>query len=500
MSEASLSITNSKRTRTFTGCLTCRRRKVKCPGPALPCRACSRLQLECRSPFSKNLRSSNIASRQLVPTKATAVSHNQCHYTQGLAPEPLSPCTSILGPSARSDVTTGLPAVIPDVVSPDEWAATAQQWDDSRHALLDQSLFFDPLAPPRDAQNVFTFPSPGNLPNSQESWALDQADFVLDERYTTETDSSDSNRQALSLGMPLDICLPDESAPALVYFKGHLTTLLSVKNAQWNIFAHFLGRQHRKSPIGSSIIALAAAHQGLTLQNVSNEYLTHYGQASADLEHLLTSFESTGQIPPEHLEMVLATIYFLSHCEIVACDTFKIASRLKRIGALISAQWPSLRSTLTGISARLLLWLAYLDVRVSVLQDRAEIGSEPLLSTISRLNGLPRLYLSSRLYLKEAFGRHYPSSELQHDMVHDPVNMKYAEAMDTLGRVIRYARGVSDETHHSMLNRTTELEDLHSKLLDLEEVSIYVLSDLPNINMFRNAILLCKGSILMAQS
>lgn len=47
-----------RRARTFTGCITCRRRKVKFNSPPFPCADCRRLGLECISPFTQNLRHS----------------------------------------------------------------------------------------------------------------------------------------------------------------------------------------------------------------------------------------------------------------------------------------------------------------------------------------------------------------------------------------------------------------------------------------------------------
>uniref|UniRef100_A0A0B7KLN4 Transcription factor domain-containing protein n=1 Tax=Bionectria ochroleuca TaxID=29856 RepID=A0A0B7KLN4_BIOOC len=146
----------------------------------------------------------------------------------------------------------------------------------------------------------------------------------------------------------------------------------------------------------------------------------------------------------EQVGVVLATAYFLSHCDLVTGNMLGLVSRLDSIRELIRERWDLLSSGLTGVSARLLLWLAYLDLR--------------------RSESLPRLYLRSRLYLKEAFGESYPSLELRDDMIQDPVNLKFAEGMSILGKILQHAR----HGHENTPELRDDLESLHSEMIELE--------------------------------
>lgn len=85
---------NSKKTRSKTGCMTCRRRKVRCGEQRPICNACDRLNLDCSylnsivAPSSKRPRSSNIQPRStlepsvdtLVPRASSSLSNPQSHF------------------------------------------------------------------------------------------------------------------------------------------------------------------------------------------------------------------------------------------------------------------------------------------------------------------------------------------------------------------------------------------------------------------------------------
>lgn len=328
-----------------------------------------------------------------------------------------------------------------------------------------------------------------------------QTDVPLSRTPTLNTDEVplDGDLHQNLMGMNMDLCSPEAKSSTISHFKMHIASTLSVKTVQWNIFTYFLEADHqsRESPIRCSIIALAAVHRGLEDQSVPNEYLVYYARACASLDRLFSSFVADGQLPADQLEIIFATVYLLSHCDIIVCNAAALSTRLERMKNIIQKQWRFVSPILSGVSARLLLWLGYLDARRSMLQHSTveTAASEHLLSIIGKQKDLPRLYLSSRLYLKEAFGQRYPSLELQNDMVHDPVNLKFAEAMSVLGQILHQARVASTGCSESDSGFNEELYQLYSKLVDLESVSLYYLSaGLNYTDRFRNAILLYRAS------
>ena len=102
-----------------------------------------------------------------------------------------------------------------------------------------------------------------------------------------------------------------------------------------------------------------------------------------------------------------------------------------------------------------------------------------MLETISRKETLQSLYLRSRSYLNEAFGDEYPSSELRGDMLQDPTNMKFAEAMSILSRISlfgeRYGKTVEDMSKTEKTREVVELQTIRVDLKRIWEVSLHEL-------------------------
>ncbi|CAG9989210.1 unnamed protein product [Clonostachys byssicola] len=337
----------------------------------------------------------------------------------------------------------------------------------------------------------FAIPSPGDSQVSAFPWLHNESDIspspqmeILlqqgfnDEDFCTASPSSPSGHGQDSNDGPEEICLPelfsaglslfplDTEPSAIHHFKTYMTSTLSVKNAQWNIFSHFLAssKANTYSPVRSGIIAWAAAHRGLEGQKASNEYLVHYAQASSEMDALTTSLVVKNDWRQEQVDTVLATAYFLTHCDLVTGNMSGLVSRLDSIRELIRERRDLMSSGLTGISARLLLWLAYLDLRRSVFLPQGDHAADTIIGIIGNQGSLHRLYLRSRLYLKEAFGERYPSLELRDDMIQDPVNMKFAEGMSVFGRILQHAR----DGHENVPETRDALEKLHSEMVELE--------------------------------
>lgn len=142
MSNPSPSITRGKRTRTFTGCLTCRRRRVKCPDPTLPCQTCRRLQLECVSPFSSNLRSVTVTKRPMPPQRISKKGPVQTSETSRRGSESLAPSTSCFNPAPPQSADASSLAASPfDFRDSSKWNTSPERWDETDLHSLDPAAF-----------------------------------------------------------------------------------------------------------------------------------------------------------------------------------------------------------------------------------------------------------------------------------------------------------------------------------------------------------------------
>lgn len=281
----------------------------------------------------------------------------------------------------------------------------------------------------------------------------------------------------------------------LHHYKVHMSKELSVKDNRWNVFTFLfnLVETHLQSPLRSSLLAWAGLHLSAAEQGVSEVGLIHYAIASSRVETLLREFsqyhtdsarDSSAAVESNLSRMLLSTTFILLQCDIFIGDRPAFNARMNSLKGLLSREWDLFWASLTGMDYRLLLWLAYLDVRASAWGysggDRDGVGwSTNLLETISRKETLQSLYLRSRSYLNEAFGDEYPSSELRGDMLQDPTNMKFAEAMSILSRISlfgeRYGKTVEDMSKTEKTREVVELQTIRVDLKRIWEVSLHEL-------------------------
>ncbi|KAK4229870.1 hypothetical protein QBC38DRAFT_79494 [Podospora fimiseda] len=83
--------------RTFHGCLTCRKRKVRCLGGGNPCQNCTRMNITCHSSFETNLR-----IRVSTPNGQKAVDNTSSKSTTNKRPSP-TPAPEVITTSANAN-------------------------------------------------------------------------------------------------------------------------------------------------------------------------------------------------------------------------------------------------------------------------------------------------------------------------------------------------------------------------------------------------------------
>ncbi|KIH93162.1 hypothetical protein SPBR_02396 [Sporothrix brasiliensis 5110] len=516
--------------RSVWGCLTCRRRKVKCQSRETPCAACRRLQLDCVSSFGENFK--QWRRRRASPADGPGPSPRP-RPSPSPRPRPSqtpvfeSPATTLEAPSPVS-----LHALLDMTQSPG--------WDLDMPFLFDPPSFAGPPPPlpPGPPPPAFAVASPGlyasapffadssdvlpmdgrailpgiSIPSTLSMTAVDDNGFILDmpaplhsfQTAPSQPAAADwtQSQHALSHARPQSAVLVSPLSPSpflsafsplpsyadspadrslVVYYKRNLASFFSVKSAfaspaasPWNFYAYAIrAAEHQPdSPLRHAILAWTSAY--LLVRGGDNDsddgnrnnsttpalgtdhalQVRHYArarQAADALRAALWSGAGPYATPTSTLRMLLATTLFLAYGDILSGDTPRLVHALAGIARLLASDWPRFRAAIGPVEARILVWLAYLDVRAGlwgVATDGAGGGrgggggglfrflrdhvGGPASSGISALrgNGVPQEY-----YLAACFGSALPAHELHDDLLQEPAKRLSDEIMGVFAAV-----------------------------------------------------------------
>ena len=251
------------------------------------------------------------------------------------------------------------------------------------------------------------------------------------------------------------------------YYNRHLSSFFSMKpsNSTWNFYSYAIRstKDQPDSPLRHSILAWTSAHLMLKNQSASEDTrYWHYSRARSAVNDLLSelAMEDGPSRPPQStskkLSILLSTSLFLSYCDVVSGDNKALASGLARIKRLLESQWERLRERLGPLESRILVWLAYLDLRSSfwiaaepsqpmpasneaVGQNRARERGE-LFNFLMNRKGISSLRSSrgGRYYLTECFGASYPEQELKDDLLQEPAKLLSDDAMSIFSNILEF--------------------------------------------------------------
>jgi len=144
--------------------------------------------------------------------------------------------------------------------------------------------------------------------------------------------------------------------------------------------------------------------------------------------------------------MLLAATFFLSHCDIMSCDPARFCERMETLKSLLIGNWGSFQKALTAMSSRLLLWLAYLELRASLWGGHQrdiqpyQAPHKSLLDILEDHAALPTFYIKSRAYLRECFGNTYPKAELDEDLMQQAGNLKLLDIMSVFSLLVSFEK------------------------------------------------------------
>ncbi|KND90052.1 putative transporter [Tolypocladium ophioglossoides CBS 100239] len=437
--------------RSVSGCLTCRRRKVKCDGAPPPCANCRRARAACAPSFHSNFRTWASAASRAVGERSDADPSSARALSAVASPG------SVVGGDASGDGTR----LVDDVASnaQPQWACSPAYvlgsdpaTSVSGSANSDAQLWFGLSTAWND-----TVPSFSN--GGIESASLD-ADMSIPEASLTDCARRPSSPaidflDLLSWSIPPSIPLFDaethEADQLINHYRGTMTEFVSCKSAPWNFYTYILqsSQDQSDSPVRHSILAWAFSHLSWREQKHSYARGLHYTRAKTtvhdlrtELAHLLAK-SSGGAGLSIKLSMLLSTSLFLAHCDVMYGDHGALLQGLRDLKGLLVSGWHILKDALGGLHIRILVWLAYLDVRSRLWADPKHLALGPgttqlylfgLLTTCRKSESL-RQVNNSQYYLFECFGDSYPDREWHNDLLDEPMKLVSDEAMSLFSNI-----------------------------------------------------------------
>ncbi|CAM1503506.1 Fc.00g010970.m01.CDS01 [Cosmosporella sp. VM-42] len=192
---------------------------------------------------------------------------------------------------------------------------------------------------------------------------------------------------------------------------------------------------HPDSPLRHGILAWTSAYLILTDQSSSGEALyRHYATARSAANGLLAELAVEADVlgfspaTSKKLNLLLSTCLFLGFCDVLSGDIEALASSLSGIRRLLESHWEQFRERLGSLESRILIWLAYLDLRsnfwMSTKPNRPQDSRhfDPL--------------VGGQYYLSECFGPLYPEQELKEDLLQEPAKLLSDDALSIFSKIL----------------------------------------------------------------
>ena len=467
----------------LAGCLTCRKRKVRCHG-GNPCQNCSRMNITCHSSFDTNLRIrvSTPTGQKVVDTKPAAKREQDASKLQGSNPN-----ASFLGSyGGRADsfptnfqhqfnsfsfaqpaTTYASEAPAIHIAPPSSLNTTLPGLDPGQFNGLWGPFDFSSIDPDlgRDFMPRVDVgaPAPITLPPVFESYLTSGAGsygYAISDSEGS-TSSHGQNREAPKEWIPRrrkrahKETPPRESAgtkpasamgrvdEAVLY--SHLRNceqddFVNEQDARWS-FQRFVSEYVQKCspqfPVRLAVLAWTAKH---TATESHPTVAAWYSQSSEQTEKLFSMPDPTlelGNLMPvtNVAEVIVATAFFLNRYDVLGGDLKAASGRLERMTSWLAKHTESLN--LSAFASKLLLWACYLQIRISIFSS--DYPRFPTLLDV--LTGRPDYHLilerSHNFYL-DMFGRSYPQDRLAEDVERIPAALHLHETFRLLTSVLRY--------------------------------------------------------------
>jgi len=462
--------------RSVSGCLTCRRRRVKCTTHGTPCSNCTRLHLTCTPSFSSNFKNwtPNTASSVDDTRQDPSGEESDFCFAEGRPGTPKSGHESTINLDFRPEEAE-MPSEIAQWLS--DSLSEGQFYDFETGAALNNPTWL-------------TIGEPGNGAN------------ILEDNDPFNSMMTSSPVDLDFLGLPQQISMVYGNShgdlPLLHQYERNMPNLLTSKATPWNPYRYMLNSTHDTpdSPLRHGILSWTCSYISCREQNQAYSGATYYVSASNSIISLAQELASTqsGLVPTrrnaktaEKLYMLLSTAFFLCQCDMILCDYSSMQTRLDSIKTLFQQHWTHLSPSLGSLESRLLIWLAYLDLRSSLFGKRkhpveSKQGNHDLLHTLVKLRAFPslRAYPEGESYLSESFGGSYPREEIEEDLVQEPCHIKCDDILSVLSSLSAFEswndavarHGIEDPMIEEL--RTAKVDALRANIARIRAVRIFL--------------------------
>lgn len=493
------------------GCLTCRKRKVRCRGGGDPCQNCSRMNLDCHGSFDENLRISFGGS-----SGQSKKERNQ--------PKPRSRLRSARSSTSRS------------------YDTAAQQTDIQQNRVAVREQREPDSATIRDDSEFSASQPAALLPQSLPSNGINgffSQDTLSHGEYTDPGSFDVNGAWGLDFGLggfgdlwDLDLgatgLTPDDMAcnnvPQFMSSNDHGTvSRKGPRDSQWNNADHgssreipFVNRdddfylEHYERCIGSSpysikddgkgnylrfmldfvrsrecdddspfrlsLLAWAAKHFQVAVQADDTNWSRYYHRA-VDSRAALSGQNSPGvmshpigtSIMSSPADIIICSTLILCRCDTLNDNLASIRSHLDDLKSQIGEYLAG--SSLSPFASQALLWLGYLHVRISLFSqlpvDNGAV-STTLLDAIIDHPDYKQICARSHFYLSATIGSSYPQDERVQEVEKLPVSTRTHETFLLLSSMIRFRSWRNLSGDSSNMADKNELEAAKTTAIELD--------------------------------
>ena len=456
----------------LTGCLTCRKRKVRCRGGD-PCQNCSRMNITCHSSFDTNLRirvSTSTGQKDVgarpKPARATnpkpqpvmAVSPSLIDFdsrTKPMAPNFQSHFNTF-HLASPSPIFASEPQNIPQFghVSDVDALHFSGGWgfDFSYPPSVEHGFQIPtdvsmgaPMGIPAIAYSQFRPPTPA----SQQTYSISDSEGSISSR--SQSQSVDGTKE----WVPRRRKRPKKAAATLTQ-PGNTagsspdnTSVRSQDNAsttqdsQWTLESwalDFVKKCAPHCPMRQAVLAWKSRESAADVTSTNPEAETWYIQSSDQVDKLMTLSNPTVQLgtlqPVTNAgEIIICTSLFLNRYDILIGDVEAADSRLERITRWLADHPGDLN--LSGFASKLLLFASYLQIRLNMFG-----GSFPrytfLLDVLVDRPDHHQIVEKSHSFFWEMFGNDFPQKLLAEDLEKIPISLRLHEMFCLLASMLHY--------------------------------------------------------------
>lgn len=493
--------------RSVSGCLTCRRRRVKCTVQTAPCPNCRRLGLACNASFHGNFKSwtpqkvsQELRQADEIPDRDSLFERsgetNEVDYGQfasraatddseipqdvllwlsdGLGHGQFDTPTALSLPSGPDLRDTWGTSQI-DSVQYEDHAADYRQTPDQN--ALGSERRTDDLS--------------GMNPDSVISVSPASPRVGMSDRYSDDctlqtvalTSFDPNGNWALPPQVPQVYGNSHGTMPLLSTFETAMPTLLTSKASPWNPY-NFMASStllSPSSPLRHGILSWTCSYLSIESSSPFSQGAAYYVSASSSTHTLVSELmiEHQNDLSMK-LYMLLSTAFFLSHCDLMLCDYASFQTRLESIKNLFYHRWNTLGPHLGSLERRLLIWLAYLDLRSSLFGTRKALSASSssssnrknLLDVLSDLNALKslRAVTSGRSYLSDCFGDAYPAEEVREDLVQEPCHVRCDDILLILSKISEFDQW--NHEHRQSVEADSTMQELRAAKIEAFQANI----------------------------